>query len=157
MKNVIEKMSETPLVFDGAMGTMIYEKGVFINACFDELNLTNPKLIKSIHQEYIDAGCDVILTNTFGANKFKLEKFALTNKLYDINYQGARIARNAAQDNVYVLASVGPCLPKGASITVENVDELKENYEIQMKAFSDAKIDGIMFESHYNLEELDLA
>ncbi len=158
MKNsIIEKMIEAPLVFDGAMGTMIYEKGVFINACFDELNLTNPKLIKSIHQEYIDAGCDVILTNTFGANKFKLEKYGLINKLYEINYQGACIAKEIAPDDIYVIASVGPCIAKGASITVENIDELKENYEIQMKAFNDAKIDGIMFESHYNLEEIEIA
>ena len=88
--NIIEKMAETPLVFDGAMGTIIYEKGVFINACFDELNLTNPNLIKSIHKEYVDAGADVILTNTFGANLFKLEKFGLADKIYDINFQGAK-------------------------------------------------------------------
>ena len=84
LQNIISKMLETPLIFDGAMGTIIYEKGVFINACYDELNLTNPDLIKSIHKEYIDAGCDVILTNTFGANRFKLEKYGLANKIYDI-------------------------------------------------------------------------
>ena len=58
--NIIDKMNETPLVFDGAMGTVIYERGVFINTCYDELNLTNPKLIQSIHREYVEAGCDVI-------------------------------------------------------------------------------------------------
>ena len=157
MKNIIDKMIETPLVFDGAMGTMIYEKGVFINACFDELNLTNPKLIKSIHQEYIDANCDVILSNTFGANKFKLEKYGLVNKVYEINYEGVKIAREVAPQNVYVLASVGPCIEKGKSITVENIDKLKENYEIQMKAIAEAKADGVMLESHYNLDEIDIA
>ncbi|MBR2069265.1 MAG: bifunctional homocysteine S-methyltransferase/methylenetetrahydrofolate reductase [Candidatus Gastranaerophilales bacterium] len=155
--NIIEKMNETPLVFDGAMGTVIYEKGVFVNACYDELNLTNPNLIKSIHQEYINSGCDVILTNTFGANKFKLEKYGLSNKLYEINYKGAMIAREAAKDEIFVLASVGPCIEKGKSITIENIDSLKENYEIQMKALYDAKVDGIMFESHYNIEELEIA
>ena len=64
---------------------------IIVNACFDELNITNAKLIKSIHQEYIDAGRDVILTNTFGANIFKLEKFGLSDKVYDINFQGAKI------------------------------------------------------------------
>ena len=155
--NLIDKMSETPLIFDGAMGTVIYEKGVFINACYDELNLTNPTLIKSIHQEYVDAGCDVILTNTFGANRFKLEKFGLANKIYDINYQGAKLALDVAGENVYVLGCVGPCLQKGEFITVENSDKLKENYEIQLKALKDGGVDGIIFETYHNFEELDIA
>lgn len=155
--NIIEKMNETPLVFDGAMGTVIYEKGVFINACYDELNLTNPNLIKSIHQEYVDAGCDVILTNTFGANKFKLEKFGLSNKIYEINFEGAKLALEIAGRNVYVLGSVGPCIQKGASITVENSDKLKENYEIQIKALKDGGVDGIIFETFHNFEELEIA
>lgn len=156
-RNIIEKLNETPLVFDGAMGTVIYEKGVFINACYDELNLTNPNLIKSIHQEYINAGCDVILTNTFGANRFKLEKFGLANKIYDINYQGAKIALEVADENTYVLGCVGPCLQKGEFITVENTDKLKENYEIQIKALKDAGVDGIIFETFHNFEELEIA
>lgn len=154
--NIIEKMNETPLVFDGAMGTMIYEKGVFINACFDELNITRPDLIKSIHKEYIESGADVILTNTFGANKFKLEKFGLGNKVYDINYAGAKIAAETAGDNIYVLGCVGPCLGKGASITVENIDKLKENYDEQIKGLKNGGVDGIILETHHNLEEIDL-
>ncbi len=155
--NIIDKMNETPLVFDGAMGTVIYEKGVFINACFDELNLTRPDLIKSIHKEYIDAGADVILTNTFGANKFKLEKFGLGNKVYNINYAGAKLAVETACENTYVLGCVGPCLSKGTSITVENIDKLKENYETQIKGLYDGGVDGIILETHHNLEEIDLA
>ena len=155
--NIIEKMNEAPLVFDGAMGTVIYERGVFINACFDELNLTRPDLIKSIHREYIDAGADVILTNTCGANRFKLEKFGLGNKVYDINYAGAKIAREEAGEDIYVLGCVGPCLNKGASITVENVDKLRENYEEQIKGLFDGGVDGIILETHHNLEEIDLA
>ena len=154
--NIVEKMNETPLVFDGAMGTVIYEKGVFINACYDELNLTRADLIKSIHQEYIDAGADVILTNTFGANEFKLEKFGLVNKIYEINYAGARLAKEIAGENVYVLGSVGPCLNKGSSITVENIEKLKSNYETQIKALYDGGVDGIIFETHHNLEEIEL-
>lgn len=155
--NIIEKMKETPLVFDGAMGTVIYEKGIFINACYDELNLTNPDLIKSIHKGYIDAGSDVILTNTFGANKFKLEKYGLINKVYDINFQGAKIANDVRTDDIYVLGCVGPCLAQGSSITVENKDELKENYTIQIKALSDGGADGIILETFFNLEELNIA
>ena len=155
--NIIEKMNETPLIFDGAMGTVIYEKGVFINACYDELNITNPNLIKAIHQEYIDAGCDVILTNTFGANRFKLEKFGLGGKLYDINRRGAEIAREIAGEDIYVLGSVGPCLNQGASITVENSGELEDNYKLQIKALVEGGVDGIIFETFHNIEELETA
>jgi len=155
--NIIDKMNETPLVFDGAMGTMIYEKGVFINACYDELNLTNSKLIKSIHQEYIDAGCDVICTNTFGANMFKLEKYGLGGKIYDINKKGAEIAREVAGDDIYVLGSIGSCLERGASLTVENIDKLKYNYEIQVKALKEGGVDGIILETFSNFDELEVA
>ena len=155
--NIIDKMTETPLVFDGAMGTVIYERGVFINACFDELNLTRADFIKEIHGEYVNAGADVILTNTFGANGFKLEKFGLGNKVYDINFAGAKIAREAAGENIYVLGSVGPRLGEGASITVENIDKLKEDYMMQIKGLSDGGVDGIILETHHNLEEIDLA
>ena len=155
--NIIEKMNDTPLIFDGAMGTVIYEKGIFTNTCYDELNLTRPDLIKSIHQEYIDAGCDVILTNTFGANKFKLEKFGLSNKLYDINRRGAEIAREVAGDDIYVLGSIGSCLAKGSSLTVENTDKLKESYEIQVQALKDSKVDGIILETFDNMEEIEIA
>lgn len=155
--NIIEKMSETPLVFDGAMGTIIYEKGVFINACFDELNLTNPNLIKSIHQEYVDAGADVILSNTFGANLFKLEKFGLADKIYDINLQGAKNAKEVAGDKVYVLASIGPCIAKGKIITEENKEKLIKSYELQLSALKEGKVDGVIFETYHNLEEIEIA
>lgn len=155
--DIIEKMKETPLVFDGAMGTVIYEKGIFINTCYDELNITRPNFVKSIHREYIEAGSDVILTNTFGANRFKLEKFGLGNKVYDINYAGAKIAREEAGENIYVLGCIGPCLNKGASITVENIDALKENYDVQIKGLYEGGVDGIILETHHNLEEIDLA
>ena len=155
--NILDKMNDTPLVFDGAMGTVIYEKGVFINTCFDELNITRPDLIKSIHSEYVEAGVDVVLTNTFGANKFKLEKYGLVNKVYEINYAGAKIARESAGEDVYVLGCAGPCLGKNASLTVENENELKENYEVQIKGLCDGGVDGIILETQYNPDEIDLA
>ena len=108
----LTKIKDTPLIFDGAMGTVIYEKGVFLNACYDELNLTNPDLIKSIHQSYVDAGADVILTNTFGANRIKLEKYGLADKVKEINIAGVNLARSTSED-VYVLASIGSNLSSG--------------------------------------------
>ncbi|MBQ2645336.1 bifunctional homocysteine S-methyltransferase/methylenetetrahydrofolate reductase [bacterium] len=157
MISIIDKLIETPLIFDGAMGTVIYEKGVFVNACFDELNITNAKLIKSIHKEYVDAGCDVILTNTFGANKFKLEKYGLAEKIYDINFNGAKIAKEIAGEKIYVLGSVGPCLNNDSVITVENIDNIKENYNIQIQALKDGGVNGIIFETFNNIEELEIA
>lgn len=157
LQNIINKMEENPLIFDGAMGTVIYEKGVFINACYDELNLTNPDLIKSIHKEYIEAGCDVILTNTFGANLFKLEKYGLSNKIYDINFMGAKNALEVANDDIYVLGCVGACLPQGSFLTAENLDNLKESYKLQIKGLKEGGVDGIILESFYNFEELEIA
>src|SRR5574344_393733 len=113
----LEKIKEHPLIFDGAMGTVIYEKGVFLNACYDELNLTRPDLIKEIHKSYIDAGSDVILTNTFGASRIKLEKFGLANKVVEINKAAVKIAKSVAGEEHYILASIGPNLKMGSIIT----------------------------------------
>ncbi len=150
-------MKETPLVFDGAMGTVIYQKGIFLNACFDELNLTNPKLIKSIHEDYVNSGADVILTNTYGANIVKLERYGLSDKVYEINLAGAKIAREAAGDSIYVLGSVGSCCTKKTVITSENIKQMEESYKIQIKTLKDGGADGIIFESFFNLEELKIA
>ena len=107
-KSFLEKLSEGPLLFDGGMGTEIYNRGVFINRCFDELNISNPSLIKQIHEDYKKAGADVLETNTFGANRFKLKPYQLIDKIYDINFQGAKIAREVAGDELFVAGSIGP-------------------------------------------------
>src|SRR5437773_10240802 len=95
-------------IFDGAMGTMLYSKGVYINRCFDELNLSNPKLVLDLHKEYIKAGAEIIETNSFGANLVKLSKHGLEDRLSDINREAVKIAREAAGDRVYVAAAIGP-------------------------------------------------
>jgi homocysteine S-methyltransferase len=110
MARILDRMRESPLLFDGAMGTMIYDRGVFINTCFDELCLSNPKLVSQIHAEYVEAGAEVIETNTFGANRIALRPYGLSEKVVEINRQAVRIAREAAGDTVYVAGAVGPCL-----------------------------------------------
>lgn len=152
----LEKINNTPLIFDGATGTVIYEKGVFLNTCYDELNLTRPDLIKEIHQDYINAGADVILTNTFGANRIKLEKFGLADKVKEINHAGVNIIKSISED-VYILGSVGPNLNSGVILTPENEDTIKESFEEQISALVGAGVDGIIFETFFDLEELMLA
>src|SRR6266852_6359377 len=102
LKSFLESLDDRVLVCDGAMGTMLYAKGVFINKSFDELNVTQPDLVAEVHQEYVRAGADIIETNTFGANRIKLGTFGIAEKLHAINAQGARIARHAALEHAYV-------------------------------------------------------
>ena len=102
-------MKKAPLIFDGAVGTVIYDRGVFIHTCYDELCLTNPKLILQIHRDYVEAGAEVIETNTFGANPIRLKPYGLAEKTEAINRAGVRLAREAAGDEVFVAGSVGPC------------------------------------------------
>src|SRR6187200_2691091 len=97
-----DALDQRVLVCDGAMGTMLYGKGVFINKSFDALNLTQPDLVAGVHAEYVRAGADIIETNTFGANRIKLGSFGLAERVRDVNLEGARIARRAAGEEAYV-------------------------------------------------------
>ena len=90
MKPILERIKEQPLVFDGAMGTMLYSKGIFINRCYDELNLISPDIVSEIHREYKEAGADVLETNSFGANRIKLTEHGLGDKVAAINKAAAK-------------------------------------------------------------------
>src|SRR5256712_9896511 len=107
MKPFLDALDERVLVCDGAMGTMLYAKGVFINKSFDALNLTQPDLVAEVHQEYVRAGADIVETNTFGANRIKLGSFGLADRLHAINEQAAKIARHAAREQAYVAGAIG--------------------------------------------------
>ena len=107
-KEFRDQLLERALVADGAMGTVLYSKGVFINRCFDELNLSMPALVKETHQEYVKAGAEIIETNTFGATRTRLAAFGLSEKLEDINQAGVRLAREAAGDAAFVAGAIGP-------------------------------------------------
>src|SRR5436309_12983106 len=108
MKDFLSAIDERVLVCDGAMGTMLYARGVFINKSFDALNVAQPDLVAEVHQEYVRAGADIVETNTFGANRIKLASFGLADKLHAINEQGARLVRHAADEKAYVAGSIGP-------------------------------------------------
>src|SRR5579862_4299750 len=103
------------ILCDGAMGTTLYDRGVFINRCFDELNLSQPDLVRSIHEEYLQTGAEVIETNTFGANQFRLTHYGLQDQVAAINKAGVRVARQAVTQlkdkqagTAWVAGSVGP-------------------------------------------------
>jgi homocysteine S-methyltransferase len=108
VKGFLERLQDGVVVGDGAMGTMLYARGVFVNRCFDELNLSNPALVRSVHEEYLEAGADIIETNTFGAHRYKLGPHGFDQQVRKINREGARVAREAAQGRGLVAGSVGP-------------------------------------------------
>src|SRR5205823_15112530 len=107
MDGLLSALEDRVLVCDGAMGTMLYSKGVFISRCFDELNISNPQLVREVHLDYINAGAQIIETNTFGANRSKLMTHGLAEQMREINIQGARIAREAAGEGIFVAGAVG--------------------------------------------------
>src|SRR5437763_1895279 len=102
MPDFFSSLDSRVLVCDGAMGTMLYSKGIFISRSFDELNLSSPQLIREVHTEYVKAGADIIETNTFGGNRTKLMTHGLAEQTRDINLKGARIAREAAGNEIFV-------------------------------------------------------
>jgi methionine synthase I (cobalamin-dependent) len=105
----LTRLKKSPVLCDGAMGTLLYSKGIFINRCYDELNLSQPDLIRGIHHEYLQAGAEIIETNTFGGNSFRLARHSLGDKVHEINFAGARLAHEAAKSfDVWVAGSVGP-------------------------------------------------
>jgi homocysteine S-methyltransferase len=156
MRNILERMKESPLLFDGAMGTMIYDRGVFINTCYDELCLSNPKLISQIHREYVEAGADVIETNTFGANRFMLRPYGLSDKAEAINRQAVRLARDAAGDSIFVAAAVGPCLRPDQIMPEERVAEVEGAFAEQLGALAAVGVDLVVFETFTHLRELQV-
>ena len=152
-----ELISKHVVIGDGAMGTMLYQQGVFVNTCFDELNLTNKELIKSVHAAYITAGSDFIETNSFGANEFKLSKFGLADKVAEINTIAARIAKESAGDNVLVAGAIGPL---GCDITAHSrVTQLQalQYFTDQAKALAHGGADFILLETFVNVYELLIA
>jgi len=152
-----EFIKDNLVLFDGAIGTELYNKGVFINSCYDELNLSRAKLIKEIHEDYVAAGADVLETNTFGANRLKLQKFGLEDKVYDINFKGAQLAREAAGEDVYVAGAIGPLNLRLEPWGPLSEDEAKEIFVEQAKALIDGGIDLFILETFSDLHLIQQA
>lgn len=154
----LQQLDARPLLCDGAMGTMIYSKGIPVERCFDELNLSQPALIADIHRAYIDAGANVIETNTFGANRFKLGEFGLTaDKVAEINWAGVRLARrvvDAAFKEVFIAGSVGPLGPRLAPLGRLSAAEARAAFQQQITALVEAGADLLVFDTFTDLFEL---
>src|SRR5437899_5334454 len=157
LKAFKEAIEERILVCDGAMGTMLYAKGVFINKSFDALNLTEPDLVLGVHKEYVRAGADVIETNTFGANRIKLGSFGIADKLHAINEQAARIARQAAGDRAYVAGAIGPLGIRIEPWGKTGVDEARDYFREQAQALADGGVDLFILETFRDLNEMGAA
>jgi len=157
MEGFLDALRQRVLVCDGAMGTMLYARGIFLNRCFDELNLTQPTLVGDVHQAYVRAGADVIETNTFGANRFKLGNFGLADQTHAINVEGAKIARRAARGQAYVAGSIGPLGVRIEPWGKTGVDEAEQAFTEQAAALAEGGVDLFILETFRDLNEITAA
>ena len=153
----LEELDKRVLVCDGAMGTMLYARGIFLNRSFDELNLTQPDLVAEVHKEYARAGADVIETNTFGANRIKLAAFGLADRVHAINAQGAKIARHAAREDVYVAGAIGPLGIRVEPWGKTGIDEAEQYFREQAQALLDGGVDLFVLETFRDVNEIGAA
>jgi len=150
----LDALDSRVLVCDGAMGTLLYAQGVFINRCFDALNLTDPSRVSAVHDEYVRAGADVIETNTFGANRIKLRSFGLAGQMREINRAGAQLARKAAGKTVYVAGAIGPLGLRIEPWGKTAADEAEAYFREQAEALVEGGVDLLMLETFRDLNEI---
>jgi methionine synthase / methylenetetrahydrofolate reductase(NADPH) len=158
MKNFGDLLdSDSVYVFDGAMGTRLYDKGVYINRSYDELNLVAPDLVREVHEEYVRAGAEIIETNSFGATRNKLQPYGLEEKLREINLAAAKIAREAAGDTVFVAGAIGPLGIRIEPFGPTSYDEAKEMFKEQAEALAEGGVDLFIIETFSELTEIQQA
>ena len=160
MSPFLSRLAEGPLLCDGAMGTMLYAGGVPLDGCFDVLNANNPTLIQSIHAAYLSAGADLIETNTFGANRFKLAVHGLDARVREINARGAKLARDVRETTgreAFVLGSIGPLGKYLAPIGAIGVEEGRAAFREQAEGLLEGGLDAFILETFSDLGEIRLA
>ena len=157
LRPFLDEIDRRVLVCDGAMGTMLYAKGVFVNRCFESLNTSEPDLVAEVHLGYVRAGADVIETNTFGANRVKLSSFGLADRVRAINIAGARVARHAAREQAYVAGAIGPLGVRIEPWGKTGVDEAEEFFREQAAALLEGQVDLFILETFRDLKEIGAA
>ena len=156
----LQQLSLGTILADGAMGTMLHARGVGFDKCFDELNLTNPAAVADIHREYIEAGAQLIITNTFGANRFKLKKHGLEEDMVEINRAGVELAKRAVAasfKDVLVAGDIGPLGVRIAPYGRVKPEEARAAFAEQVKALADAGAELIVIETMSDLYEIQEA
>ena len=143
-----------PHLFDGAMGTMLYARGVYINRCYDELCVSQPDLVRDIHRAYVKAGAEILETNSYGANRLKLARHGLEDRLEEINVRAARVAREAAGDRVAVAGAMGPLGLRIEPYGPTSTDEARRYFREQAAALAEGGVDLFVLETFADLEEI---
>jgi methionine synthase / methylenetetrahydrofolate reductase(NADPH) len=157
-QNFIERLKQSPVLCDGAMGTLLYAKGIFINRCYDELNLSQPELIRGVHHDYLQAGAEIVETNTFGGNSFRLARHSLADRVREINLAGAHVAREAAKSfDAWVAASIGPLGVRIEPLGKTSFEEARTAFREQVAALIEGGVDLLMLETFGYVEELHQA
>jgi methionine synthase / methylenetetrahydrofolate reductase (NADH) len=164
MTQFAEIFANRPLLADGAMGTVLYARGIFINRCYDELNLSDPGLILSVHEEYLQAGAEILETNTFGANRIRLAQYGLAGKVTEINAAGVRLARQAVENlkgkqagEAWVAGSVGPLGVRLEPLGKTGLDEAHAAFAEQIRILADGEVDLLIIETMPALNEARVA
>jgi methionine synthase / methylenetetrahydrofolate reductase(NADPH) len=165
MKNRLTEIFGTRTVLcDGAMGTSLYARGIFINRCYDELNLSQPELVRTVHEEYLQAGAEIIETNTFGANALRLQRYGLADKVIEINRAGVEIARKAVNQRadkqsgkVWVAGAVGPLGARLEPLGKIGLDEAQAAFAEQIRGLAEGGVDLLLIETVSALNEAEQA
>src|SRR5882724_4827625 len=156
--DLLTRLKQSPVLCDGATGTLLYAKGIFINRCYDELNVSQPDLIRELHREYMQAGAEIIETNTFGGNSFRLARHSIENQVREINLAGVRLAKDAAKSfGVMVAGSVGPLGVRIEPLGKTSFEEARAAFREQISALVEGGVDLLMLETFGYVEELHQA
>jgi methionine synthase / methylenetetrahydrofolate reductase(NADPH) len=153
----LDRLERGALIGDGAMGTQLYARGVPYERCFDELNLTDPSLVQRIHREYIRAGAELIETNTYGANRFKLAPYGLEDRVRDINFRAVKLAREAREEcgePVFLAGAMGPLGQTITPVGTITAEDARDAFREQADALLEAGADVIVLETFGDLQEL---
>jgi homocysteine S-methyltransferase len=164
MTRFCELFADRPVLADGAMGTVLYARGIFVNRCYDELNLSDPNLIFGVHEEYLQAGAEILETNTFGANRFRLARHGLAGKMAEINAAGVRLARQAVERlkekqaghgeiAAWVAGSVGPLGVRLEPLGKTGLDEARAAFAEQIGILAENGVDLLIIETMPALNE----